>query len=101
MGSINFTQPVDVTKIFENPEGVTVLTEAEIHDKVVGNTIAEVSDGKKWSEYYFTDGTLLGVWGEKRYCDYWVISGPVMCIGSGVFGFCRMYALEGKKQIKS
>ena len=95
-GNWNFTRTVGVAKSFEKPTGVSVLTEAEIHNQVVGNTITEISDGKKWSQYYLTDGTLLEIWKGQRYCGYWVISGPVMCIGySDGKDFCRMYALEG------
>ncbi len=62
--------------------------------------MARGPDGKKnkkeWIEYYLPDGTLLGIWGDNRYCGYWEISGPVMCIGYGGVGdYCRVYALDG------
>ena len=99
LANITFTRPVDMTEGFEKPEGVTLLTEAKIHEMIVGNTISRAADTekdkKKWSEYYLTDGTLSGIWGERRYCDYWAISGPIMCIGHGVEGYCNVYALEG------
>ena len=95
-GSTFFTQPVPMPKSFDQPPDVMVLTEGEIHDALVGNTIATVSDGPKWSEYYLPDGTLSGIWGNQHYCGYWATSGPLMCIGYGGVGdFCSMLSLEG------
>ena len=85
---------VEIPESYELPVGVTVLSEAEIRDQIVGSTL---NRGKNWSEYILADGTLSGLSGDLRYCDYWAVSGPVMCFGIDSQSYCATFAREGSR----
>ncbi len=64
---------------YKAPEGVTILTEAELLERIIGNTARGKADGTRWTEYYLDNGTIKGMWGSDRYGGKWKVSGPVMC----------------------
>lgn len=65
------------------PEGVTLMTEMELRETLVGNTYEGDSGnypGSTYIEFIQPDGTIRGLWnGKDRYKGEWVISGPVWC----------------------
>ena len=93
--NVLFMKTPDIPETYETPEAETLLTESEIRDLVVGNTFASESDGTAWSNYYQPDGTIQEIWGGKRFCGYWAVSGPVMCFGWGSQSYCRTLSLDG------
>ncbi len=79
------------------PDGVTLLTEDEIRDKIIENTVGGLDYGKKWFEYYTEDGAIKGIWDRERYRGKWTLDGPVMCFdyaGTGYDG-CWTISLDG------
>jgi hypothetical protein len=64
------------------PEGVTLMTEAELRETLVGNTYAGDSvkyDGS-YIEFIQPDGKINGLWnGTDRYKGEWAISGNIWC----------------------
>ena len=68
---------------YVEPEGVTLMAEAEIREMLVGNTYmgdSVNSPGSRYIEYIHEDGRISGLWnGEDRYKGQWVIYGPVWC----------------------
>ena len=87
---------VEFPEGYELPDGVTVMTEAEIRERIIGNTQIGEYEGDKDPMYFLADGTLLGVWRDVRWCDYWAVSGPVLCVGISSQRYCETLALEGK-----
>jgi hypothetical protein len=78
------------------PDGVTLMTEDEIRDKIIENTLGGNDYGKKWFEYYKEDGKIKGIWDRDRYRGKWTLEGPVMCFdyaGSGYDG-CWTISLD-------
>ncbi len=59
---------------FIAPEGVTILSEQEIRDRVIGNT----AQGSDWTEYYKPGGVISGR-SPNYYTGKWTVSGSVMC----------------------
>ena len=87
------------------PDGVTVLTEEQLLDRVVGNT----SYTYNWDEYYrpSADGNLQGEL-QIRHHKYglvggsWKINGSLFCTSydkkpMSFHGFCYTMALDGDK----
>jgi hypothetical protein len=71
------------SKEVTQPEGVVLMTEAELIETLVGNTYEGDSvnyPGSTYIEFIQPDGTIRGLWNEKdRYKGEWVISGSVWC----------------------
>jgi len=86
---------VEFPESHEVPDGVAVMTETEIRERIIGNTVIGEYEGDKDNQYYLADGTLSGVWGDVRYCEYWAVSGPVFCVGISSQRYCETLALEG------
>jgi len=65
------------------PEGVTLMSEQEMRDMLVGNTYAGDSvrnPGSTYVEFIHPDGKISGLWnGTDRYKGKWAMSGNVMC----------------------
>ena len=62
------------------PEGVTILSEEELHSKIVNNSVSGVlTAGDKWAEFYASDGAIRGENNGEPYTGSWQITGPVMC----------------------
>lgn len=90
---------------FKVPEGVTLLTEDEIRDKIIENTMTGREYGKKWWENYRSDGEIRGIrdapFDKDRYRGQWMLSGPVMCFDKGYWAVnksgdgCWTMSLEG------
>ncbi len=79
------------------PEGVTLMTEDEIRSKIIENTMTGTDYGKKWWEFYVSDGKIKGLWDRQRYRGKWSLDGPVMCFdyaGTGYDG-CWTMSLDG------
>lgn len=86
---------IDIPEDYQLPKDAEVMTEAEIRKRIVGNTVVSEYRGEKDSQYFLDDGTLLGVWTNVRYCDYWAASGPLLCVGITAERYCETLALEG------
>jgi len=86
---------VEFPEGYELPDGVTVMTEAEIRERIIGNTQIGEYEGDKDPMYFLADGTLLGLWRDVHWCDYWAVSGPVLCVGISSQRYCETLALEG------
>ena len=84
---------------FKVPEGVTVLTEDEIREKIIGNTMTGTSGSKRWTEYYLPNGVIKGVEAGEKYGGKWTLSGSVMCFdySGDEYDTCDTLALEGTK----
>jgi hypothetical protein len=61
---------------FKVPEGVTLLTEDEIREKIIGNTMTGTSGSKRWTEYYLSNGVIKGVEAGEKYGGKWTLSCP-------------------------
>jgi len=82
------------------PEGVTILSEGELQNKIVGNTLSGVgTTGDKWAEFYTSDGKIRGVQNDQPYKGSWQISGPVMCFDykGTQYDTCDTIELNGDK----
>ena len=81
------------------PEGVTLMREAELRETLVGNTYEGDSvkyPGSTYIEFIQADGTIRGLWnGEDRYKGKWVISGPVWCYKYKNSNGCNTLAKAG------
>ena len=81
------------------PEGVTLMTEAELRETLVGNTYEGDSvkyPGSTYIEFIQADGTIRGLLnGEDRYKGKWVISGPVWCYKYKNSNGCNTLAKAG------
>ncbi len=76
-------QEITMSKKVTKPEGVTLMSEQEIKDTIVGNTYAGDSvrnPGSTYVEFIRPDGRIKGLWnGTDRYNGEWAISGNVIC----------------------
>ena len=86
-------------KKFTQPEGVTLMTEAEIRETVVGNTYEGDSvryPGNTYIEYIHPDGKISGLWnGSDRYKGQWAVSGKVWCYRYKSTSGCSTLARDG------
>ena len=86
---------------YTTPDGVTLMTEAEIRKALVGNTIAGDSShypGNSFIEYYHNDGKVTGLWnGQKRYLGEWALSGKILCYRFPNQKGCSTLALSGNE----
>ncbi len=84
---------------FTQPEGVTLMTEAEIRETIVGNTYEGDSvryPGSTYIEYIHPDGKISGLWnGQDRYKGKWAVSGRVWCYRYETTRGCNTLAREG------
>jgi len=90
------------------PAGVTVLTEEQLLNQIIGNTLA---GGTRWVEYYepvtgnLNEGRLKGKSkGIGLYGGSWKINGPLMCwefdtARMSVYNDCFTVALDGNTVI--
>ncbi len=62
------------------PDGVTVLTETELSQNIVGSTVTGGSGDGVWVEYYEPGGGIRGVWGGIPYGGAWTIEGQWFCV---------------------
>lgn len=87
------------TQEYTPPEGVTLMTEAELRNTLVGNTYAGDSvryPGSTYIEYIRPDGKISGLWnGSDRYRGEWVISGKVWCYKYKSSSGCNTMAKSG------
>lgn len=76
-------QETAMSKKVTKPEGVTLMSEQEMRDMLVGNTYAGDSvryPGSTYVEFIHPDGKISGLWnGTDRYKGEWAMSGNVMC----------------------
>ena len=76
-------QEIAETRQVTPPEGVTLMTESELRETLVGNTYEGESvnyPGSTYLEYINPDGSIKGLWdGQDRYEGKWAISGKVWC----------------------
>jgi len=76
-------QETAMSKKVTKPAGVTLLSEQEMRDTLVGNTYAGDSvryPGSTYIEFIRPDGKIKGLWnGTDRYTGEWAISGNVIC----------------------
>ncbi len=76
-------QETAMTKKVTKPEGVTIMSEQEMRDMLVGNTYTGDSinhPGSTYVEFISPDGKIFGLWNDKdRYKGEWAISGNVWC----------------------
>ena len=86
-------------KQFTKPEGVTLMSEAEIRDTLVGNTFQGESarrPGKTYVEYIHPDGKISGLWNETdRYQGEWAVAGSVWCYRYKNNRGCNTLAKDG------
>jgi len=64
------------------PSGITVLTEKEIREKIIGNTLVGPSAnyGPEMVEYLQSNGSVKALWGGSSSNGYWTVSRSLMCI---------------------
>jgi hypothetical protein len=87
---------VTESKQFTKPDGVTVMSEAELRSNMVGNTIDGKSlKGPLYTEFYAPDGKGKGVWDGNKYKFEYAISGPVYCYKGDGFNGCNLLELSG------
>jgi hypothetical protein len=83
LASCKSLQEVAQSKKFTQPEGVTLMTEQDLRDTLVGNTYKGDSvryPGSTYIEYIHPDGKISGLWnGQERYKGEWVISDKLWC----------------------
>lgn len=79
------------------PDGITVLTEAELRQNIVGSTMTGGSGDGAWVEYYEPGGRIRGIWGGSPYGGDWTISGPWMCLdyAGDSYDQCMTISLKG------
>jgi hypothetical protein len=67
---------------YQTPAGLIVLTEAEIHEKIVGNTLVGPSAyfGPEMAEYLHPDGFIKAYWKDDRSEGVWTVSGSLICM---------------------
>ena len=86
-------------KQFTQPEGVTLMSESEIRDTLVGNTYEGESirkPGNTYREFIHPDGKISGLWnGEHRYEGKWAVSGKVWCYRYETVRGCSTLARDG------
>jgi hypothetical protein len=83
-------------KQYTKPEGVTVMSEAELRSKMVGNTIdGKSTKGPLYTEFYAPDGKGKGLWDGDKYSFDYAISGPVYCYKGDGFNGCNLVGLRG------
>lgn len=83
---------------FTNPEGVTLMTEAELRETLVGNTYAgdSVKSNGSYIEFIQPDGKISGLWnGTDRYKGEWAISGKVWCYKYKSSNGCNILSKSG------
>lgn len=88
--------PADATP----PEGVAVLSDAELTELFVENTLFGLDYGKKYWEYYKPNGSIKGLWDRDKYRGKWTISNGLFCLdyqGTGYDGCWYVELLEGNK----
>ena len=92
-------QDTAMSKTVIKPEGVTLMSEQEMRDMLVGNTYAGDSvrtPGPTYAEYIHSDGRISGLWnGTDRYKGTWAISGNVMCAKYPQATYCSTMARDG------
>lgn len=89
------------SKKFTQPEGVTLMSENDIRNTLVGNTYAGDSTrypGSKYVEFIRPDGKINGLWNEKdRYKGEWAVSGSVWCFKYKNSSGCNTLAKSGNE----
>jgi len=99
-------------KTFVTPVGVTLLTEPEIIQMIVGNTfMGETAKGGMYYEYYTEDGHIRGLVRGEKYSGKWKVKGSVICfdyndpshehcstLSVNEGGSVRFYDLKGKRK---
>jgi hypothetical protein len=97
-GCKSLTETAESEK-YSVPEGVTLMTESEIRDTLVGNTYKGESirsPGSTYVEFIHADGGISGLWdGSQRYKGSWAISGPVWCYKYKSTSGCNTLARSG------
>ncbi len=76
------------------------LTEEEIRQKVVGNSIKGISpkNGQPYFEYYLPDGTIRVFWQGEIYQAKWAVSGSLWCVEYvGDPRSCYLFSLKGDR----
>ncbi len=75
----------------------TVLTEEEVLAQFIGNTATGTEQGTGWSEYYQSNGTIRGRWGNGPYQGKWTVTGSEMCFDYAGFedDGCWTMSIEG------
>ena len=86
-------------KTVTQPEGVELMSEAELWKTLVGNTYQGDSikfPGNAYIEFVNPDGTIRGLWnGKDRYKGEWVIAGQVWCYKYKSSRGCNTLAKQG------
>ncbi len=75
--------PAAAQQDYVSPPGVTIMSEDEIRSAIIGNTLAGVSRGTDWAEFYSPGGSIRGLWGrtpKHLYGGSWSIKGPTFCL---------------------
>ncbi len=85
---------------YATPAGVTLMSEADIKSKVVGNTLEGITKkGEHWAEWYGDTGKVVGRWKKKWiYYGKWQTEGPVFCVkypDEPSDNWCNTMSLEG------
>ena len=92
-------QETTMSKKVTKPEGVTLMSEQEMRDMLVGNTYAGDSvrtPGSTYIEFVHPDGKIFGLWnGKDRYQGQWAMSGNVMCAKYKRATYCSTLARSG------
>lgn len=81
------------------PDGVILMTEAEIREFLVGNTYKGDSvsyPGNTYIEFISPDGKISGLWNEEeRYKGTWAIFGKVWCYKYKTTNGCNTLSRSG------
>lgn len=67
---------------YEKPAGMAVLTEAEIYEKIIGNTLVSrfSNDKTEVVEYLRPDGRIKALWNMESSQGFWTVSRSLLCL---------------------
>ena len=72
------TQPA--VGVYVPPDGAILLSEGQIRERFIENTLTGKTSGTTWYEYYKPNGSVRGQFGSvAKYRAKWSVSGSVMC----------------------
>ena len=88
------------SKEFKQPANVTLMSESDIREKLVGNTVIGESNtepGSRYVEHFLSDGKIKGLWNDEPYSGTWAVSGSVWCSKYANSQYCSTMSLDGNQ----
>lgn len=88
-------EPPSEKVVLLEDEQTASLAETAVGARIVGNSMTGFSQGGWWTEYFAPDGTIKGLWRNKRYEAKWSIEGDKICVKYPTRGrTCLLYSFE-------